>query len=217
MKYEIIGYWTTESYCLYSLGDKEICITEDGGLFLQDVPQIDAWLRKSRKVDPVAIKTELSKRYFSREDFLRNNDYSYMTKILKAFDGKSEAEIKEIAAGIEKKRAEKQDQADWAKWEKLREKFGGYVIGMEKTADIYDAGFSVRVLMKTEVPFPERRRFLRENQKDFLLWAINEIKERPKIMRKIGDIRFYNPVEIINLKIPEVEIKFEVKGELVNA
>lgn len=33
-------------------------------------------------------------------------------------------------------------------------------------------------------------------------------------MKKIGDIGFYKPVEIVTLRIPETETKFEAKGEL---
>ena len=85
------------------------------------------------------------------------------------------------------------------------------VVGIDKHIDIFETGFSVRVLFKSETTQKERKKFGTENKKDFVLWAMEEIQETKSITNKIGDICFYEPKEIVFLRIPEAEIKFEVK------
>ena len=46
---------------------------------------------------------------------------------------------------------------------------------------------------------------------------MQEIPYYQKIMKKIGDLKFYKPVEIIVLRSNELDIKFEVKGDIENA
>ena len=43
---------------------------------------------------------------------------------------------------------------------------------------------------------------------------MHELAESKSVRRKIGDMRFYRPVEIINLRANEVEVKFEPKKEV---
>lgn len=108
-------------------------------------------------------------------------------------------------------RAEKME-IEKQRWDNLREKFGGIVISMDSKIDIYSTGFSVRVLLNSETSFAERKKFLKENRTEFLKWLMYELMRNVKTSRRIGDISFYKPVEMTLLRVPEVEVKFEVKA-----
>ena len=131
--------------------------------------------------------------------------------------GKSVEEAKEIARRYAGKRYERKakEEEGQAKWEALRKKFSGYVIGLDHEADVFDAGFSVRVLFRPSSSFAERRAFLKENRIEFVRWVVHECGNDYWIKKRIGDIRFYKPVEMVALRAPEVEVKFEVKREVV--
>ena len=100
-------------------------------------------------------------------------------------------------------------------WKNLRERFGGMVIGLDKEFSVYESGFSVRVLMSARRGFEERKKFVQENQKEFWVYVIEEVGKSKRIMNKIGDIRFYEPEELILMRVPEIEVKFKIKGEVM--
>jgi len=208
---EFLGLWCFDRWNGSPWREVECEVFIEDGVF-----RIETRRGHSYHSDWVLLKRNLGKRFYGDEEFLMYMDYRQLSRMLRSFDGKTVDEIMVITeADIEdrKRRAEIRKR-EMEKWESLRDRFGGYVISIERTADVYETGFSVRVLMKTEKSFSERRQFIRENQKDFLMWVMNEITDCPRIMKKIGDIGFYKPVEIVTLRIPETEIKFEVKGEL---
>ena len=208
---QFLGLWCFGSHRGRTWKNEECAVYVDNGVF-----RLEKRKEYSRHCDWVKLKGELGERYFGDRGFLMYMDYSQLSRLLKEFNGKSDEEVKAVASRfVERKKIRAEKRAvETKKWKQLNEKFGGYVISIERTADIYETGFSVRVLMKTEKTFEERKRFIKENGKDLILWAMNEITECPKIMSKIGDIRYYKPVEIVTMRIPETEIKFEVKGEL---
>ena len=97
-------------------------------------------------------------------------------------------------------------------WEELRSRFDGEVIGIYKESlDVVQAGFSIRVLLSATTPKEDRKAFVKTNYKEILLWLMEDIQKTPSIRRKIGDIKFYKPTEIVLLKVPQIEIKFETK------
>ena len=97
-------------------------------------------------------------------------------------------------------------------WKEIDEIFYGYVVGLDKEIDVYNSGFSVRVLLTTSHSFEERRAFVKAARKELVRWTMDQISESSKMMKAIGSLDFYKPVEIITLRIPEVEIKFQVKN-----
>ena len=131
-------------------------------------------------------------------------------------DGKTVEEVCEIAQKrVEAREARNAEYYEKRRrWKKLREKFDGVVIGIDSKIDVYDVGFSVRVLFGSDITFAGKKKFLAENRVEFVKWVMHELTENKAARRKIGDIRFYKPVEIINLRAREVEVKFEVKGEV---
>ena len=86
------------------------------------------------------------------------------------------------------------------------------MIGVDKDIDTYRDGFSARVLFRSDSDYDERKDFVRREKKNLLLWIMHEIGENVVYSKQIGDINFYKPVEIVMLRIPEIEVKFEVKG-----
>ena len=137
----------------------------------------------------------------------------FMNQVIKDCIGKTEDEIKGVigkhVAYREARRADRRSEEE--KWNDLREKFSGIVIGVSKDIDIYDSGFSVRVLFRSDVGFNERKKFLVENRTEFVRWVMQELADGRWARKMIGDIRFYKPVEMVNLRIPEVDMKFEIK------
>ena len=124
------------------------------------------------------------------------------------FDGKTMNEFCEyLKARGERLREIKRKKED------LNNRFkNNIIIGLENEIDVFETGFSVRVLCNSQTTQQKRKKFLEENKREFLIWIIEAIQEKKRITNKIGDVCFYEPTEIIFLKIPEVEIKFEVKG-----
>ena len=103
------------------------------------------------------------------------------------------------------------------RWCSLNSESRLHIIGLDRSfIDVYPTGFSVRLLLRTSKSFDEQKKFLKENRKDILKYVMNEIQYSKKIMKRIGDLKFYKPVEIILLRTNEVDIKFEVKGELMD-
>ena len=197
---ELIGYWDGG----YRAGKYAVYL-DDGVMFVNK-----EYVNVSWNLD---FKREFGKRFFGDSEFLVGVVSEYVTGILFECDGKDENGVHEVIEKYKGKRDER--RALWFKrqkeWEKLREKFDGIVIGVDSEIDVYDSGFSVRVLFSSDVTFAGRRQFLTENKKEFVRWVMNEIRNSKYLSRRIGDIKFYKPVEIINLRAHEVEVKFEVK------
>jgi len=202
---ELLGYWHVGVWTGRNSTDYEVYL--DGDILKLKKTSDIRWLSQ------LPLKREIGARYFGDSEFLVGLDPEFVTRLLVSFDGKTEQEIKAIAEKYIEKREEAYTQRlkDLKRWEVLRKKFGGTVIGLDKNVDVYESGFSIRVLFDTALSFTERREFVRNNQRDFLLWVMNEIPETRCVMRKIGDIRYYKPVEIVVLRAAEAEVKFETR------
>ena len=120
-----------------------------------------------------------------------------------------EGRIKKAAKKLDDRR--RKIAEDGEKWDELRKRFNGFVIGVDKTVDVYGSGFSVRVLLSAQKSFDERKRFIKENRNDFWRYVIGELENNKRAMGKVGDMRFYEPDELIILRAPEVEVKFKVR------
>lgn len=158
-------------------------------------------------------KKEVSEALFGDAKFLNKVDDDAIAKLLERVDmlGQDVA-VEEFR----QKRKKRQDDEKAARehWQKLFERFNGVVIGMDAKIDVFVTGFSVRVLFNSSVGFNGRKKFLVENQRDFLLWLMGEIKGSKRVMKRIGEMSFYKPVEIINMRtVNEVEVKFEIKED----
>lgn len=201
---EFIGYWNGNRYHDYAV------VIEDGVLSVLFVFGVD-----SRKKNDIKFKREFGERFFGDSEFFVGLSGEFLTGVIKECDGKTLDEIGKVAEKYKEERAERRDRDIYGqkKWSALRDKFGGAVIGIDKDVDVYADGFSVRVLFASEMEFADRSKFLRENRKEFIKWVMAEIEDSKKIAKKIGSIKFYKPVEIINLRAQEVEVKFEVKME----
>jgi hypothetical protein len=200
---ELIGYW----YGGYRVGSYAVYL-DHGVMFVNKEFVKGSWNKD--------IKREIGKRFFGDSEFLIGVINEYVTGILFECDGKDEKGVREV---IEKHKGRREERrAEWYKkreeWEKLREKFDGIVIGVDSQIDVFDSGFSVRVLFSSDVTFGGRKQFLAENKIEFVKWVMQEIRNSKAMTRRIGDMKFYKPVEIINLRAREVEVKFEVKKEV---
>lgn len=103
------------------------------------------------------------------------------------------------------------------RWLALSDEAKHYIISVDRNhTDICPTGFSVRLLLKSDKSFQEQKQFVKTYRKDILRYVMNEIPHIKKIIKRIGDLKFYKPVEIILLRSNELDIKFEVKGELAN-
>lgn len=166
--------------------------------------------------DRIAFKRNFSARYFGSERFLMEVTDGFIDRVICLCIGKSEEDVVDICGWYRKKREERKaiEREKAEKWERLREKFDGVVIGIDSKIDVYETGFSVRVLFGSDVGFIGKKKFLAENRVEFMRWVIHELSESKNAMRRIGDMRFYRPVEIVNLRAQEVEVKFEIKKEV---
>ena len=136
-----------------------------------------------------------------------------ISKWLLQCDGKSveafEGLVREkIVNHAERKAAEKQTEAEW---KRLSERFGGSVLGIDRKLDIYQSGFSVRVLLKSSLTRDDRRKLLKEHRTEIVKWVMEEVPGSRDFRDKIGSLKFYRPTEIVLLNAPEFEVKFEVK------
>ena len=205
---EKIGVWH-----FWSHGVRVVSV-EDGIVKLE-LDLNGYWIRQ-RRSDVLAFKRNIGKRFFGDSEFLIGVRDDFVSDFLLKADGKTVDEAREIAqervGAREARNAEYREKRQ--RWEKLREKFDGIVIGIDSNIDVYDVGFSVRVLFGSDITFGGKKKFLEENGAEFVKWVIHELSESKAAIRKIGDIRFYKPVEIINLRAREVEVKFEIKKEV---
>ena len=122
----------------------------------------------------------------------------------------AEENIRHLAERLHKRR-EKRERL-LTQFEKMDGQFQEYVIGLANDIDVYSSGFSVRVLLASYRSFDERRLFVKSHKTDLVKWTMWRIAESYKMMKKIGSLDFYKPVEIVTLRNPEIEIKFQVKN-----
>ena len=157
-------------------------------------PMYASWIQLSGRRYTKWIDSSLDKSIgFGVETLQKNLQEYYDTKI----DGKG------YMNSDERKR-----------WLTLNSESRLHVVGLDRRfIDIFPTGFSVRLLLRTSNSFDDQKKFIQGNRKDILKYVMNEIQYSKKIMKKIGDLKFYKPVEIILLRTNEVDIKFEVKGE----
>ena len=146
-------------------------------------------------------------------DWIAFSDSFVEKSVLGPFVGKPIEEVEQnvrfLAAKLHNRRIARKAEMD--SWNDLSEQFKGYVVSLAKDHDVYSTGFSVRVLLSSEKDYQQRKSFVVENKKELLRWAMQQIRLDKVLMRKIGDLSYYKPVEIVTLRAPELEIKFEVK------
>ena len=203
---EVLGIWLVWRHGAYEAS------AENGKFVFKSVIRPYEYGRK----EEMKFKRAFGERYFGDKRFLIGVEDKYVTRILRECAGKSEEEVVGICKVYKDRREERRAEAaqKWEKWQKLREKFDGVVIGIDSRIDVYGAGFSVRVLFGSDVTFEGKRKFLSENRIEFVAWVMHELAESKSAARRIGDMKFYRPVEIVNLRGHEVEVKFEVKREV---
>ena len=202
---EELGIW-----CVYRYGYRHVYV-EDG--ILHSVKDDEVWRRRVTRNTLLDFKRAFADKFIGDRKFLIGLKDEFVDSILLWSDGKTVEEITEYCDQFKKARENRKTREAEAarKWKQLREQFDGVVIGIDSQIDVFETGFSIRVLFGSDVGFIGRRKFLAENKMKFLRWVIHELSESKSAKRKIGDVRFYKPVEIVNLRANEVEVKFEVK------
>ena len=182
---------------------------------------LDMWKSGySRSYDEdMELKNELGKRYFGNELYFRFVNPDHISNLLEGCVGKSEAELRRTLDAFDARRknriAKQRNEAE--SWDQTRERFGGIVLNLDKRVDVYSTGFSVRVILSSQIDFAQRKAFVTANRKELVRWTMDELSGQTRTMKRLGDLRFYRPVEITVLRAPEVEIKFEVKRVLEEA
>lgn len=118
--------------------------------------------------------------------------------------------IRKRAKGLTAARAQR------IKWRnaELYRRFPETVIGLDKDIDVYNSGFSVRILLKTGMTKDEKRLFVKDNKKDLIRATMHDITRLRSFKSQIGSLSYYKPCEIIILNVEELEVKFEVKREV---
>ena len=88
-----------------------------------------------------------------------------------------------------------------------RSQFGGMIIGLDKKFfRTFPTGFAVRMMVKATVPVNEQRAFVEKKREHILLWIIDEIMRTPVLLKKIGDLEYFKPTEVILLQNNEMEV-----------
>lgn len=182
-------------------GFRIVCrIGHDGSGYYEDI-------ERKRKIGRILI---------GDDSFFMHCKDEYIWKILRCLDGLGLDEANEFVENLVREREDKKREEilEREKYQKIREKFSGYVIGIDKEIDVFQTGFSVRVLFKSDESFENRKRFVKENTKEFVKYVIGELEDSKKVTNRIGDMKFYKPVSIVTLRSAEVEVKFEVKRDI---
>lgn len=99
------------------------------------------------------------------------------------------------------------------------EEFQKCVLLLSKEIDVYTTGFTVWILVgpKAFSSVEEKAAFLKTYKKQLVIYARNEILAKKNFIRKIGDLRYYRPVELAFAKTSEIAVKFELKEEIQRA
>lgn len=199
---ETIGVWNGDFRYKYAVW------VEDGVMRTMKVFGIAGDDRKQ-------FKRDFGERFFGDSEFFIGVRDELMTSVLRECNGETLDGVEKVAEKYKARREERRAarREEDKRWDALRGKFGGAVIGIDKDIDVYASGFSVRVIFASDMNFKDRSKFLRENKSAFIKWVMAEIEDSKKISRRIGSVKFYKPVEITNLRVQEVEVKFDVKME----
>ena len=145
---------------------------------------------------------------------LRND---YFVRLLQTYANKPWTDLLNyIQKRIELKEYNRQKQAEKDKrWADLYKKFNGKILGLDiKHFDVYDKGFSVEIVMSSGLSREERLEYVKTHKKDIIKWCMEEIGKEDKLTKKIGDVSYYKPSEIVIMKNPRVMVSFVVKKEV---
>ena len=164
----------------------------------------------------VEKKKEFSKIYFGDEDYVLHIGNTFIAEKLDKCVGKPVGSVVSEMNRYYEERLERylENINGTRRWKEFRDKYGDYVIGVDRDVDIYPTGFSVRVLFQTDKSFEERKKFVKSHSKEIVEYVIGELEDSKRVMRRIGDMRFYKPVMIATLRAAEADVKFEVKREI---
>lgn len=211
-----MGYWpegTTILHCAdweeNESGEKQYIssafLIRDGTLIEQPTVQRGTWMLYKQGID----------RWFQH---LGRSNKSYSERFVKALlrrcIGMSSDELDSYVGSIfAKSKAKKElEKARKCAWADCDEDFKSFIVGMDNTLYFYDAGFCVRLVISSMRSFVERKQFVVRRKKDILRWTMDELTANPRYAAQIGDMRFYKPVSLCVMHIPQFEIKFEVKN-----
>ena len=171
-------------------------------------------INKGSRWDTLMFKRVIGDRFIGDENFFIGVADDMMMNSLNRSIGKPIGELEKKMDEVKERRAEykriEQNRKD--RWNNTKEKFEGLVIGLDRKLYTYDYGFTARVLFRSDSTFDQRKAFLKSERKNLVKWVMDELKDSKNVQKQIGNIKFYKPVELCLMRIPEVEIKFEVKN-----
>ncbi len=214
-----MGFWPEGKTILHcSYWDKDVTgknnyvsiayVIADGKLAERKATKYGSWMLYKAEID----------RWF---EYLGRSNKSYTDRFVRAIlqpcVGKTTDELDSYAKAILEKNNAKRalETAKKRSWEDCDEDFKSFVVGLDSTLFLYDAGFSVRLVISSARSFEERRNFVKRRGRDILKWTAQELMLNPRSAGQIGDIRFYKPVTIGVMRVPQIEIKYEVKDTSV--
>lgn len=232
-KYEVKDAVVGDSIYIYRNKDGllERIIVLQSSSRKKDVSDTDVEIEWRRKITEALRnkRVEFYKKYLDKQDLIFIENYSayphaysmYANEICDSAIGSHVTDLHKIANDYYYKKISGKgfvDKEEKKRWLSLPPDFQDYIIGIDKKMiDVFPTGFTVRLLLKSGKDFKEQKKFVKEHGRDILKFVMQEIPYYPKIMKKIGDLKFYKPVEIIVLRSNELDIKFEVKGDIENA
>lgn len=187
----------------------------DGGVVRKDAFHLDSRVYDTSKLRQMCTqkKREFSREHFNDEKFILHTGNYFITEKIDKCVGKPVSDLNDEMERYRQQRYKRylESVKGSERWLEFKSRFGDYVIGIDNNIDVFPTGFSVRVLFHTDKSFAERKQFVKDHKNDLLEYAIGELKDSKKVMKRIGDMRFYKPVLITTLRAAEAEIKFEIK------
>lgn len=156
------------------------------------------------------MKNYLEELGYKPKVWTRTTETFVTESLLSPMAGHTVQEFEDHVAKMAKKMGQTRkfrEKAD-GDWKRLKDRFDGVILGLDKVIDIYEEGFSIRIILKSTASLDERREFVKKKKGDIARWVCEDIASKDELVNQIGNINDYAPKELLVLKIPELEIKF---------
>jgi hypothetical protein len=141
----------------------------------------------------------------------RGHEFSEMLEAMKKYC--------ERAYQSEEKRRRRKElyRQESERWQNQVDYNGNVVLGIDtKTVDVYDAGFSIWILLNSSIPYNKQKEFLFKHPNQWLPFVLNEMKVRRGFKKYINLMPFCRISKVTLNHRNEAQVTFELKESVVN-
>jgi hypothetical protein len=220
-EYTLEDWKNAKTICLTSEGCRQCAIDNKGRITQQGHFTDYASTNHLHRVDIRLLCACLEQKYHTKlklevvQRIVMNPQYRSMRELVEALDHRYEIN-KDIVEKRKKARAAYHARVE--RWENQFAENGNVVLGIDyKTVDVYDAGFSIWILLNSSVPYEQQKECLFHHPKQWLPFVMGEMRARKKFQKYLDMMPYCKISKISLTRRNEAQVTFELKEGVVEA